>query len=187
MRRSGPITLLVTAALISLSALAVAACGGGGGATASRSAATSTAAAKTSGAASKTVGVANSGLGSIVVDSRGRTLYLWQADTGSKSTCSGECAADWPPLLTTGAPTAGSGAKASLLGTTKRSDGTEQVTYNQHPLDRFAGDTASGQTAGQGSTGFGARWYVLSPGGNQITGSASASASASGSGSSSGY
>jgi hypothetical protein len=89
--------------------------------------------------------------------------------------------------LTTGAPTAGGGAKASLLGTTKRSDGAKQVTYNRHPLYLFAGDTASGQTTGQGSTGFGAPWYVLAPGGNQITGSASSSGPASGSSSSSGY
>jgi Secreted repeat of unknown function len=83
--------------------------------------------------------------------------------------------------LTTGAPTAGRGAKASLLGTTKRSDGAEQVTYNQHPLYLFTGDTASGQTTGQGSTGFGALWYVLSPGGNQITGATSTSGPVSGS------
>jgi predicted lipoprotein with Yx(FWY)xxD motif len=89
--------------------------------------------------------------------------------------------------LTTRTPTAASGAKASLLGTTKRSDGTEQVTYNQHPLYLFAGDTASGQTKGQGSPGFGAPWYVLAPGGNQITGSASASGPGSGSSSSGGY
>jgi predicted lipoprotein with Yx(FWY)xxD motif len=186
MRRSRLITSLANAALIPLSALAVAACGGAA-ATASRPASTSTPTAKTSSVASATVGVANSGLGSILVDSRGRTLYLWQADTGPKSTCSGACAAAWPPLLTTGAPTAGSGAKASLLGTTKRSDGAEQVTYKQHPLYLFTGDTASGQTTGQGSTGFGAPWYVLSPGGNQITGSASTSGPASGSSSSSSY
>jgi predicted lipoprotein with Yx(FWY)xxD motif len=186
MRHSRTITFLAGGALISLIALAVGACGGTAS-TASRPASTSTPAANASRAASATVGVANSGLGSIVVDSSGRTLYLWQADTGPKSTCSGACAAAWPPLLTTGAPTAGRGAKASLLGTTKRSDGTEQVTYNQHPLYRFAGDTASGQTTGQGSTGFGARWYVLSPGGNQITGAASTSGPASGSSSSSSY
>jgi len=165
MRRSRRIASLASVALIPLSALAVAACGGGA-ATASRPA-----------SPSATVGVANSGLGSILVDSRGRALYLWQADTGAKSTCTGACAAAWPPLSTTGAPTAGSGAKASLLGTTKRSDGTEQVTYNQHPLYRFTGDTASGQTTGQGSAGFGAPWYVLSPGGDPITGSASANGS----------
>jgi predicted lipoprotein with Yx(FWY)xxD motif len=186
MRRSRPTASLASAALIPLLALAVAACGGAA-ATASRPASTSTPTAKTSSAASATVGVANSGLGSILVDSRGRTLYLWQADTGPKSTCSGACAGAWPPLLTTGAPTAGSGAKASLLGITKRSDGAEQVTYNQHPLYLFTGDNASGQTTGQGSTGFGAPWYVLSPGGNQITGTASTSSSASGSSPASGY
>jgi predicted lipoprotein with Yx(FWY)xxD motif len=183
MRRSRLIASLASAALIPLSALAVAACGGDA-ATASRPASTSTPTAKT---ASATVDVAKSGLGPILVDSEGRTLYLWQADTEPKSTCSDACATAWPPLLTTGAPTAGSGAKASLLGTTKRSDGAEQVTYHQHPLYLFTGDTASGQTTGQGSTGFGAPWYVLSPGGNQITGSASTSGPVSRSGSSSGY
>jgi predicted lipoprotein with Yx(FWY)xxD motif len=106
---------------------------------------------------------------------------------GSGGACSGACAAAWPPLLTTAAPTAASGVKASLLGTTKRSDGAEQVTYNQHPLYLFRGDTASGQTNGQGSTGFGAPWYVLAPSGSQITGSASTSGRGSGSSSSSGY
>jgi predicted lipoprotein with Yx(FWY)xxD motif len=186
MRRSRLVASLSGAVLIPLSALAVAACGGAA-TTASRSPFASTPTAKRSSAASATVGVANSGIGSILVDSRGRTLYLWRADRGAKSTCSGACAAAWPPLLTTGAPTAGSGAKASLLGTTKRSDGAEQVTYNQHPLYLFTGDTASGQTTGQGSTGFGAPWYVLSPGGNQITGSASASGPVSGSSPLSGY
>jgi predicted lipoprotein with Yx(FWY)xxD motif len=186
MTRRRLITFLASSALISLSALAVAACGGAA-ATASRPAPTSTSTAKASSAASATVGVANSGLGPIIVDSQGRTLYLWQADTGPTSTCNGACAAAWPPLVTTGSPTAGNGAKASLLGTTKRSDGAEQVTYNQHPLYLFTGDAASGQTTGQGSTGFGARWYVLSPSGNQITGSASTTGPISGSGSSTGY
>src|SRR3954471_3609885 len=180
-----PVAFLAGAALIALSTLAVAACSGA--TTASRPASTSAPAAKTSSAAPATVGVSNSGLGSILVDSQGRTLYLWQADKGPKSACSGACAAAWPPLLTTGAPTAGSGAKASLLGTTKRSDGAEQVTYKQHPLYLFTGDSASGQTNGQGSTGFGAPWYVLAPSGSQITGSASTSGRGSGSSSSSRY
>jgi predicted lipoprotein with Yx(FWY)xxD motif len=167
MRRSGAITFLAGAALIPLSALAVSACGGAA-ATASRPASASTPTAKTSSAAPATVDVANSGLRSILVDAQGRTLYLWRADIGPKSTCSGACAAAWPPLLTTGAPTAGSGAKASLLATTKPADGAEKVTYNRHPLYLFRGDTASGQS----STGFGAPSYVLASSGNQITGSA---------------
>jgi predicted lipoprotein with Yx(FWY)xxD motif len=136
---------------------------------------------------SGTVDAASSSLGKILVDSHDRTLYLWQADTGPKSTCSGACAEAWPPFLTAGTPTAGNGTKASLLGTSKRSGGKEQVTYNQHPLYLFAGDTAPGQTNGQGSTGFGALWYVLSPAGHQITGSGSASGSASAASSSTGY
>ena len=185
MKRSAPIASLASAVLIPLSALAVSACGSAGGA-ASRPASTSIPTTKTAGATSATVGVANSDLGSILVDSRGRTLYLWLADTGAKSTCSGACVAAWPPLLTTGAPTARNGAKASLLSTTERSDGTQQVTYNQHPLYLFTGDTASGQTTGQGSTGFGAPWYALSPGGDKITRPPTASGPVSGSSPSSG-
>jgi predicted lipoprotein with Yx(FWY)xxD motif len=118
-------------------------------------------------------------LGSILVDSQGRTLYLWQADTGTKSTCTGACASAWPPLVTTRKPTAGSGLTSSLLGTTKRTNGTAQVTYNSHPLYLFAGDTASHQTNGQGSNGFGAPWYVLSPQGNPLTGQTASSGSSS--------
>jgi predicted lipoprotein with Yx(FWY)xxD motif len=121
--------------------------------------------------------VASTGLGSILVDSQGRTLYLWQADTGGKSTCTGACATAWPPLETTAKPTAGGHVKGSLLATTKRADGSEQVIYNGHPLYTFQGDTASGQTNGQESNGFGARWFVLSPTGTEITGSAASSGS----------
>jgi predicted lipoprotein with Yx(FWY)xxD motif len=192
MTRSRPVTRLVFPALVAVGALAVAACGSSGS-SASKNASTTiihrgaaTPPASRS-ASSGTVDAASSSLGKILVDSHGRTLYLWQADTGPMSTCSGACAAAWPPLLSTGTPTAGNGAKASLLGTTKRSGGEEQVTYNQHPLYHFAGDTAPGQTNGQGSTGFGALWYVVSPGGNQITGPGSASGSASGASASTGY
>jgi predicted lipoprotein with Yx(FWY)xxD motif len=163
---------LVTTA-VALTAIAIAACGSGSSSkrttTVAGAPATSSAPSPTS-ASSGTVDLANSSLGTILIDSQGRTLYLWQADTGAKSTCTGACASAWPPLVTTGKPTAGTGVRSSLLGTTKRENGTEQVTYNGHPLYRFAGDTASGQTNGQGSTGFGALWYVLSPQGNPLTG-----------------
>jgi predicted lipoprotein with Yx(FWY)xxD motif len=114
------------------------------------------------------VDVATSKLGKILVDSKGRTLYLFVADTSSSSTCSGACAGAWPPLTTTGKPVAGSGAKASLLGTTKRSDGTLEVTYAGHPLYYYAGDTGSGQTTGQALNQFGAPWYVVAPSGTAI-------------------
>ena len=114
------------------------------------------------------VGLASSKLGKILVDGAGRTLYLWEADTGKASTCDGACASAWPPLTTTGKPMAGPGVSASKLGTIERSDGTSEVTYNGHPLYRFSGDSAPGQTNGQGSNGFGAAWYVLAPAGNAI-------------------
>lgn len=169
-------------AIAPLSALAVAACGGNNSSTGSNGAATATKSPASAGTSSKTIDVARTSLGPVLVDSQGRTLYLWQADSGSKSTCSGACATAWPPLHTTGKPTGGSGVKSSLLGTTERTGGSEQVTYNGHPLYTFQGDTASGQTNGQGSAGFGALWYVLSPAGAQITSSASSSGSSPSSG-----
>ncbi len=107
--------------------------------------------------------------GTYLTDSSGASLYLWVADTGSTSTCSGACATAWPPLLTTGKPTAGGKADASLLGTTTRSDGKKQVTYAGHPLYTFIGDKHAGDTAGQGSNGFGAKWWLVTPAGKAIT------------------
>jgi predicted lipoprotein with Yx(FWY)xxD motif len=115
-----------------------------------------------------TVQVRRTGLGKILVDSRGRSLYLFKKDTGGKSRCSGSCAFNWPPLLVTGRPRAGSGIEASKLGTTRRSDGKTQVVYNHHPLYRFVADIKPGDTNGEGLTAFGARWFVVSPAGSQI-------------------
>jgi predicted lipoprotein with Yx(FWY)xxD motif len=106
--------------------------------------------------------------GKFLVDSSGRTLYLWAADKGDMSTCSGACAQAWPPLTTPDMPKAGAGVKASLLGTTKRSDGTSEVTYDGHPLYYFEGDSGAGQTNGQGSDAFGADWWVVAPSGKAI-------------------
>jgi predicted lipoprotein with Yx(FWY)xxD motif len=107
--------------------------------------------------------------GTILVDSTGRALYLWEADTGTSSTCTGECAAQWPPLTTRGRPTASGGAEDSRLGTSRRSDGSTQVTYNGHPLYFFAGDSGPGQENGQGSDAFGAPWWVVNPAGEAVT------------------
>ncbi len=161
MTRSRPLTFLASAAVIPLVSLAVAACGGGGAATA--------AAPKTSTGASATVGVANTSLGSILVNSAGRTLYLFKADVGTKSACSGACATAWPPLLASGKPTAGTGLTASKLGTAIRSDGNRQVTDNGHPLYLFVKDPKPGQTNGQGLTAFGAAWFALTPSGSEIS------------------
>ena len=115
-----------------------------------------------------TISVHGSSLGQILVDANGQTVYLFEADTGTQSTCSGACAQAWPPLTTNGAPKAASGASPSLLGTTMRSDGTSQVTYNGHPLYLFISDIRPGDTNGEGSTQFGAGWDVLSPAGDKI-------------------
>jgi predicted lipoprotein with Yx(FWY)xxD motif len=161
MSRSRPVTFLASAAVIPLVALTVAACGGGGAATAATP--------KTASGAATAVGVSNSSLGSILVNSGGRTLYLFKADSGTTSACSGACATAWPPLLATVNPTAGKGLTASKLGTITRSNGTRQVTYNGHPLYTFVKDKKPGDVTGQGVTAFGAGWFALSPSGNQIS------------------
>jgi predicted lipoprotein with Yx(FWY)xxD motif len=179
-RRSRP--LLAVAPALAITALVVAGCGGG-----NSSATASSAPPVTSSGHAATVGVASaSGLGKVLVDSQGRTLYLFKADVGPKSMCTGGCAAEWPPLRATGKPTAGPGIVASKLGTWKRSDGKPQVTYSGHPLYSFEGDKSAGSTAGQGLTDFGASWYVVSPSGTEITASASGGASDAGSSSSGG-
>jgi len=113
--------------------------------------------------------VAVSGIpGKFLASSQGRTMYLFEADKGGMSACSGACAAAWPPVTAAAMPMAGSGVEQSLLGTIKRSDGTEQVTYNGHPLYYFAADTGAGMAKGQGSKEFGADWYVVNAKGSKI-------------------
>ncbi len=110
-----------------------------------------------------------SSLGNFLVDQNGRTLYLFLNDTTSASTCNGSCAQAWPPLIVANQASAGPGVDQSLIGTTTRSDGSMQVTYNGHPLYYFNKDTKAGDTNGQGVNGFGNYWYVVSPAGNEIT------------------
>ncbi len=124
--------------------------------------------AATSSTGGATLKIAKSKLGSILVDSRGITLYDFPPDKAGKSTCYGACAALWPPLLTKGKPHAGPGVKAALLGTTKRKDGKIEVTYGGHPLYYFVSDRKPGQTTGQGLNQFGAPWWVLSAAGKEI-------------------
>jgi predicted lipoprotein with Yx(FWY)xxD motif len=108
------------------------------------------------------------GLGSILVGANGNTLYYFLGDTGMTSNCSGMCAQNWPPLTTVGAPRAMSGVSQGLLGTTKRSNGTMQVTYHGHPVYFFIADTAPGMASGEGLDAFGAHWYVVSASGMTI-------------------
>lgn len=174
-------TWTVAVAGVAAVALVVAGCGGASGGQSASSYGAPAASATASSAADSgkatdgsgaSVALASSKLGRILVDAKGQTLYLFEADKGAASKCSGACASAWPPLITTGQPIAGSGVSASKLGTTKRGDGTTEVTYNGHPLYTFAGDRAPGQTAGQGSDAFGAEWYVLSAAGEKIEGGA---------------
>ena len=114
------------------------------------------------------VGTKTGSLGTFLVDGKGRALYLWEADHGATSACSGACAQAWPPLTITGTPKASGAVKGSLLGTTKRADGSREVTYAGHPLYLFAGDSRAGQTTGEGSTAFGAPWWVVTPAGKAL-------------------
>ena len=185
--RIGGVAALATAALI------IAGCGSSSGSNASGataaaapasssygSSATSTAAAATG----VTIKTAKDSSGTYLAGPNGHALYLWVADTGGKSACSGACAHAWPPLVTKGNPTAGAGVDASDLGTIMRSDGTEQVTYKGHPLYYFVADKSAGSTDGQGSDGFGAKWWLIAPSGTAITAGATPSASSAGSSSS---
>jgi predicted lipoprotein with Yx(FWY)xxD motif len=115
-----------------------------------------------------TVSVGNSKVGKILVDGSGRTLYLFEADSGTTSNCYDSCAQVWPVLTTSGNPVAGPGVNGSLLSTTKRKDGSLEVVYNGHPLYYFSGDKQPGDITGQDLNSFGAPWYVLSPDGAKV-------------------
>ena len=121
-------------------------------------------------ASGTTISVGMTRLGQILVDGNGRTLYLFLADSATESACnSSACVQYWPPVLTKGAPQAGSGVNVSLLGTITRRDGKIEVTYNGHPLYYFISDKKAGDTTGQGVNGFGAPWYVVAPSGDKVT------------------
>ena len=115
-----------------------------------------------------TVSLRKTSLGLILVNSKGHTLYLFAKDRNGQSACNGSCARFWPPLLSQGKPTAGSGVRLSMLGTTRRSNGSRQVTYNKHPLYTYALDKRAGQTKGEGVSAFGARWYAVSARGKAV-------------------
>ena len=114
-----------------------------------------------------TIQIAHTSLGTVLTDGKGVTVYLFEKDTGTKSTCYGACAAAWPPVLTTSTPEAGTGAKTALLGTAKRTGGGLQVTYAGHPLYYFVQSTKPGQVNGQGVNAFGAHWDAVRPSGAQ--------------------
>jgi predicted lipoprotein with Yx(FWY)xxD motif len=165
-KRRSTSTLVVAAAAILLIVVG-AACGSSH--TSTPTAARSTTPQTKAPPAPPTVAVGNSGLGNILVDSQGRTVYMFGADSGTTSACTGACAAAWPPVQATGTPTAGSGANTALVG----GNGTNQVTYNGHPLYTFSGDNQAGDTNGEGRVAFGGTWSALSPAGDPISAPAS--------------
>ena len=159
-------------------ALLVAACASGGGSSSSSTP-------PATGAPATSAGSGGTGSGATVIttatasgmtfltDGSGKAVYLWVADKSNSSVCSGACAQAWPPVQASGTVTASGSAKSSDLGTTTRSDGTKQVTYAGHPLYYFVGDSGPGQANGQGNPGFGAKWWLVSPTGADITASVS--------------
>jgi predicted lipoprotein with Yx(FWY)xxD motif len=161
LRRSTPPTLAACVLL----ALAAAACS-----SSSKTTSTSATSAATSGTAdpgtsastevaAAIVEVKPSKLGKVLVDDKGRTLYLLTKDTATKSTCTGPCATAWPPLTVTGTPTAGAGVTGTIT-TIKRADGTTQVVIGGHPVYTYAGDSKAGDTSGQEVAHV---WYAVTP------------------------
>lgn len=147
---------LTVAASATALAITVAGCGGSSGG--------KDAVAPQSSGSAATIGVTDGHL----VDGLGRTLYLFEADTSSTSTCEEACADAWPPVTTSGDAKATGAVKTSLLGTTDRGDGSTQVTYGGHPLYRYSGDTSPGDMNGAGSEAFGAEWYPLKTSGDAL-------------------
>jgi predicted lipoprotein with Yx(FWY)xxD motif len=165
-----PFALGATATTI---ALLVAGCGSSGSSPSTKAAApaasVATSASATPAAAGVMVATKHGKLGTILAAGpKHLTVYLFEADKGSSSSCSGACAKVWPPVSTDGEPKAAGSANAAELGTIARPDGTKQVTYNGHPLYYFARDGDSGDAYGQGSTTFGASWYALAPSGKKV-------------------
>lgn len=124
-------------------------------------------------------------MGTFLTDSSGKSLYMFAKDSATKSNCSGLCAIYWPPLTDAGAVHASGSASNSKISTITRSDGSKQVVYAGHPLYYYKGDTSAGQTTGQGSSKFGAKWWLLAPSGHPITSSSGSGSSPSSSSSSS--
>ncbi|MGN6276196.1 MAG: COG4315 family predicted lipoprotein [Solirubrobacterales bacterium] len=164
----------LTIAMLSLVAFALVVAGCGGGSSSSNT--TTTSEASENSASSGGEGTVSSGevsgLGTVLVDSEGMTVYTFAKDKGSTSSCYGACEQGWPPVLAEGKPSAGEGAMSSQLGTTERKDGTMQVTYAGHPLYTFAGDTAPGEANGNESTAFGGKWLAVDEAGKAVMGAA---------------
>lgn len=151
--RRNPLVHVLSVAVV---ALVIAGCGGSSGGSSSSS--------------SPQVHTAKTSVGSLLVAPSGRTLYRFAKDTGPSSTCTGACAANWPPFTATTLPKTAGGIAGGTLSLIKRSDGMRQVAVAGHPLYLFTGDQSAGQFNGQGLDAFGAKWFVVSPGGKDVNG-----------------
>jgi predicted lipoprotein with Yx(FWY)xxD motif len=167
-------------------ALLTAACSSSGSSSSSAPA-SSAAAAPAGGTATSAAAAAGSGLvittksgsaGAFLTDGSGRAVYLWMKDGKDSSACSGACAGAWPPVTTTGAVSASGGVNKADLSAITRSGGAKQVVYDGHPLYYFSGDSGPGQVNGQGSDGFGAKWWLVDPAGTSITAAVTVSSGA---------
>jgi predicted lipoprotein with Yx(FWY)xxD motif len=166
-RTPGAVRLGAGLAVVLGAALLTAACSSSGSSSSSSAAGTASPAAA---AGSALVITTKSGsAGAFLTDGSGRAVYLWAKDGKDSSACSGACAGAWPPVTTTGAVTASGSVNKADLSTITRSGGAKQVVYDGHPLYYFSGDSGPGQVNGQGSDGFGAKWWLVDPAGTSIT------------------
>lgn len=168
----------LTAIAVCALALTAAGCGSSGSDSASTSGSAYKSTADAGAAASKTTTIATTktDLGTVLTGAGGKTVYLFEGDKkGGKSTCSGACAAAWPPVTSTAAVKTAGGAEKSMIGTIARSDGSKQVTYNGWPLYYYVDDSAAGDVTGNGVDSFGAEWYALTPSGKAAEDSADGS------------
>lgn len=163
------------ALLAAVAALVIAGCGSSGSGSSSESTASTESSSSEAGGSTLKTGTVP-GLGTVLVDSEGFTVYTFGKDKGTTSACYGPCAEGWPPVTTNGTPSAGEGAMSSKIGTTKRKDGTTQVTYAGHPLYTFVVDSSPGEAKGNESTAFGGIWLAVSESGASVKGSASSGA-----------
>ena len=183
-RTPGTIRLGAGLAVALGTALLTAACSSSGSSSSSAPA-SSAPATPAAGSAPSAAAAAGSGLvittksgsaGAFLTDGSGRAVYLWMKDGKDSSACSGACAGAWPPVTSTGAVTASGSVNMADVTTFTRSDGSKQVAYDGHPLYYFVGDSGPGKVTGQGSDGFGAKWWLVDPAGAAITAAVTVSA-----------
>jgi predicted lipoprotein with Yx(FWY)xxD motif len=164
MKRLIPTGLVAAVAIVAV--VVISGCGGSSYGSSSKS--SSTTAKPSSTSAGATISTAGGPLGKHLVDSTGRTLYLFEADKTNQSNCPTACLGIWPAYSTTSRPTAKGDVAPGKIGMAKAQNGKSIVTYNGHPLYYYAADQKPGDTGGQGLDQFGAEWYVVSPSGDKI-------------------